>query len=370
MIVNGRQGANDTGIMKAGSDFSFSCPRAILEVKDLDSSEKLVYIAIMAYVGQNETAWPGVPTIARNAGLSVRKVQYCTGSLVSKGYLEKETVYEYTKNGLKRQTTNIYRPIHPRDVKRYRELLQCDAPTEPNQEDGEQSTEPQDGGAQYAPGGCTVCTGGGAQYAPQEINHLELDQENHKNVCVSARIEVDFSEPQKDVAEEEPVATPEPMSEVAVRGLAKDFTEELLQRTRRVADTALMKRIVPHMAGRIRQFGGDKVSEKIAMVPPHAIDPLAYLTDALNKDYPKIPEQARKSEQLLSATRSTSLSGKRAQGAEKTYDLRYHDYYLQMDPKGYGEWLKAHPDEMQKRAELYPDSRDKMQEITGRLLPA
>ena len=59
-----------------------SLPHCILSSRLLDSSDKLVYMAILDHLGKHKTAWPSQTTLARETGLSERTVRYSVKRLM------------------------------------------------------------------------------------------------------------------------------------------------------------------------------------------------------------------------------------------------------------------------------------------------
>lgn len=96
----------------------FIVPVDILDVPDLTSSEKLVYIVLRSYVNPTDpTAFPAYKTIAAKASLSRRRVIDIIKSLEEKGLIRKEARFTVTKERKIRDTSNIYTLITPKKAK-------------------------------------------------------------------------------------------------------------------------------------------------------------------------------------------------------------------------------------------------------------
>ncbi|OAB27861.1 helix-turn-helix domain-containing protein [Paenibacillus macquariensis] len=93
----------------------FIVPVDILDVPDLSSSEKLVYIVLRSYVNPTDpTAFPSYETIAKKASLSRRRVIDIVKSLEDKGLIKKETRLTVTKDRKIKNTSNLYTLVTPR----------------------------------------------------------------------------------------------------------------------------------------------------------------------------------------------------------------------------------------------------------------
>lgn len=96
----------------------FIVPVDILDVPDLTSSEKLVYIVLRSYVNPTDpTAFPAYKTIAAKASLSRRRVIDIIKSLEEKGLIRKEARFTVTKERKIRDTSNTYTLITPKKAK-------------------------------------------------------------------------------------------------------------------------------------------------------------------------------------------------------------------------------------------------------------
>jgi len=93
----------------------FIVPVDILDVPDLSSSEKLVYIVLRSYVNPTDpTAFPSYETIAKKASLSRRRVIDIVKSLEEKGLMKKEIRLTVTKDRKIKNTSNLYTLVTPR----------------------------------------------------------------------------------------------------------------------------------------------------------------------------------------------------------------------------------------------------------------
>lgn len=96
----------------------FIVPVDILDVPDLTSSEKLVYIVLRSYVNPTDpTAFPAYKTIAAKASLSRRRVIDIIKSLEEKGLIRKAARFTVTKERKIRDTSNTYTLITPKKAK-------------------------------------------------------------------------------------------------------------------------------------------------------------------------------------------------------------------------------------------------------------
>lgn len=93
----------------------FIVPVDILDVPDLSSSEKLVYIVLRSYVNPTDpTAFPSYETIAKKASLSRRRVIDIVKSLEEKGLIKKEIRLAVTKDRKIKNTSNLYTLVTPK----------------------------------------------------------------------------------------------------------------------------------------------------------------------------------------------------------------------------------------------------------------
>jgi hypothetical protein len=93
----------------------FIVPVDILDVPDLSSSEKLVYIVLRSYVNPTDpTAFPAYETIAKKASLSRRRVIDIVKSLTEKGLIVKKHEFTVTNQRKIRNTSNRYTLITPK----------------------------------------------------------------------------------------------------------------------------------------------------------------------------------------------------------------------------------------------------------------
>ena len=107
--------ANNEFIQDDGQLRVFIVPVDILEVPDLSSSEKLIYIVLRSYVNPTDpTAFPSYETIAKKASLKRRRTIDIVKSLVEKGLIKKEARLDVSKNRKIRSTSNMYTLITPK----------------------------------------------------------------------------------------------------------------------------------------------------------------------------------------------------------------------------------------------------------------
>ncbi len=76
----------------------------LLDRKDLNIYEKMIYIVIARFVDKEDKAFPSVPTIAKKGSMSERQVQAIINSLVKKKLLKKESRLNKDK---KSKTSNL-----------------------------------------------------------------------------------------------------------------------------------------------------------------------------------------------------------------------------------------------------------------------
>ncbi|MCY9508471.1 helix-turn-helix domain-containing protein [Paenibacillus larvae] len=118
--------SNNDRIQEDGKLRAFIVPADILDVPDLTTAEKLVYIALRSYTNPHDSsAFPAYETIAKKASLSRRRVIDVIKSLVEKGLIKKEPRLQVTKDRKIKNTSNLYtlempeprkvKPCHQRD---------------------------------------------------------------------------------------------------------------------------------------------------------------------------------------------------------------------------------------------------------------
>ncbi|MEV2909522.1 helix-turn-helix domain-containing protein [Paenibacillus larvae] len=112
--------SNNDRIQEDGKLRAFIVPADILDVPDLTTAEKLVYIALRSYTNPHDSsAFPAYETIAKKASLSRRRVIDVIKSLVEKGLIKKESRLQVTKDRKIKNTSNLYtlEMPEPRKVK-------------------------------------------------------------------------------------------------------------------------------------------------------------------------------------------------------------------------------------------------------------
>jgi len=87
----------------------FLIPTDIMNVKELDIYEQMVYMVLRSYVNaMDATAFPSYNTIAKRGRMSRRKVIYVMKTLVEKGLIKKEPRFTITHEKKIRNTSNLY----------------------------------------------------------------------------------------------------------------------------------------------------------------------------------------------------------------------------------------------------------------------
>ncbi len=80
-------------------------PRTLVEDKTLSPRDKTVYLTLCLYANnESKQAYPSAETIGEYVGCSRNSVFRAVAKLEKAGYIKREN----RKNGLGRQTTNIY----------------------------------------------------------------------------------------------------------------------------------------------------------------------------------------------------------------------------------------------------------------------
>ena len=93
----------------------FIVPVDILDVPDLTTHEKMVYIVLRSYVNPTDpTAFPSYSTIAEKASMSRRHAMRCVESLIEKGLIRKEMRLTVTKGRKIKNSSNLYTLITPK----------------------------------------------------------------------------------------------------------------------------------------------------------------------------------------------------------------------------------------------------------------
>jgi hypothetical protein len=95
----------------------FVVPVDILNVPDLTTHEKMVYIVLRLFANPHKPeAFPSYETIARLGSMTRRHAINCVKSLVEKGVLRKEMRFDVTKDRKIRNTSNLYTIQPPKVV--------------------------------------------------------------------------------------------------------------------------------------------------------------------------------------------------------------------------------------------------------------
>jgi DNA-binding MarR family transcriptional regulator len=80
------------------------------EVTDLDSTAKLLLLAIADQASDNGECWPSVNTMARRIGRSPRRVQQLLKEFEDRGYIRRATRVRGSDGG---QTSNVITVLLP-----------------------------------------------------------------------------------------------------------------------------------------------------------------------------------------------------------------------------------------------------------------
>jgi hypothetical protein len=92
-----------------------SVPHCVLKSSRLAPSDKLVYQILLDHLGDNETSWPGLRTIANRTAMSVRCVRYAIRRLQTIGLIYSvESPKDEHDNPLHRSTDYAFND--PEDV--------------------------------------------------------------------------------------------------------------------------------------------------------------------------------------------------------------------------------------------------------------
>lgn len=96
----------------------FVVPTEILDMEELTTHEKMVYIVLRSYANsQDDTAFPSYDTIAKKASMHRRTAIKCVEKLVKLGLLVKEERKKVNKNGKISPTSNLYTIRRPAEIK-------------------------------------------------------------------------------------------------------------------------------------------------------------------------------------------------------------------------------------------------------------
>lgn len=142
----------------------FIVPVDILDVPDLTTSEKLVYIVLRSFVNPTDpTAFPSYETIAKKASLKRRRTIDIVKSLEEKGLIQKRIRFDVSKNRKIKNTSNLYTLVTPK-----KQQPKVEQPPTQTKEKG---------GAIIAPPRVQPLHPGGAIIAPDH-NHLSIPSLN------------------------------------------------------------------------------------------------------------------------------------------------------------------------------------------------
>ncbi len=153
----------------------FVVPVDILNVSDLTTHEKMVYVILRSFANPHKAeAFPSYETIARMGSMTRRHAINCVKQLVEKGLILKEERLDVTKNRKIRNTSNLYKLQTPKVVNTVHQGSEPDSPPLVN----------------------TVHQG--SEYSSPDHNHLtdpsEQNQLNNNKDAVVAQIESHLGE--------------------------------------------------------------------------------------------------------------------------------------------------------------------------------
>lgn len=107
----------------------FVVPVDILNVPDLTTHEKMVYVILRSFANPHKAeAFPSYETIARMGSMSRRHAINCVKRLVEKGLILKEERLDVTKNRKIRNTSNLYKLQTPKVVNTVHQGSEPDSP--------------------------------------------------------------------------------------------------------------------------------------------------------------------------------------------------------------------------------------------------
>jgi hypothetical protein len=107
----------------------FVVPVDILNVPDLTTHEKMVYIVLRSFANPHKPeAFPSYETIAKLGSMTRRHAINCVKSLVEKGLLKKEMRFDVTKDRKIRNTSNLYKLQNPKVVNDIHHPSESDSP--------------------------------------------------------------------------------------------------------------------------------------------------------------------------------------------------------------------------------------------------